>query len=1412
MTSKLLAPMIKHLSQTMADALVRKDTKTAKQVKKLLSNPHRLNRELDRIEKIERGELAPEPESFTVDGKDIAARMEMSAEDPNTVTNGVTDGSEVWKPETLEHIRGHKFKEAEETVDDLIEYDPSLLEYIRKNPDEVVQPEVPQAQGPVNTPVPEPIILGGDGLVKDGYKRIAALKRAKLGQTKIKVLVAEPSEALSDNADNVVLDRIGGFVEQTKELLKSSKDTSMRVMQKTQQSQAFPPPERMGFAGVLKKATTLNNGENIQDDVMLSGFAVDVLKVLKDNRGGKAGGKVFQRGNETYLAPKNENKLGQEVGAYAERRIFEAIENKLGSKSKDLQPKMSKEDRTVLGVGLISMARGNFGNNRGPIAAMENPKEPKLKDRGFSDFLPFTEKESPLSNSQVNTLKRPSLLEEKMVWTKNDKGENKRELMLTTSDYYDNWFRTPILKRNIKGENGKKWIQLLEGPIDPSLPAIVRQGDWIMGPDGKPIKAPLGVKIEDYIAGGAKSKYSQSSFDPEVLNILNKNKAGVDPDMYSGWKHFSEKGYFQDSGMTNKQLQKSLEESGLTTDEKVIVLRYFNDINKAKERYIVKENSQRIKDGENPLTISEELNVFRGKKNRVRESFTKEYKEEASNFRNAKQEGFEKIEGALDDLLDIFSDVTINRDVNTSQRSIRKRAIKEIDRRFKLDKKAEVHTIYKFDYRGRVYAIDPSGANVQTGGFLRHAYRFSDDLAVDITYGDPAFLRIVDDLVLFEDFPMGGVKIGKSEASGLERHAYWLKNEKVYLQRGKELLEAFEKGINDESALKRYENKSKWIKNRGDAGPYISALLEIAKIRRAYETPSGAKQQEMFGSSIIPGQKEIKTFGPEDSPQYSNQGQFGKEIGVTPKTEYDTVNRGTNAEGVTTTQGYVSDFINEPAPRPYKSNWALEVDAPQSGSQHINAQYGQTQGLIKTSVYTETEGVKRFLTNDELAQLHEGVPPESISPDLYRDVSMSYDKFWKAYTDELRLTDPVKADAFIKATGDFMKSGRGVTKPIVMKIPYGAGDDRLKADLFRQLTARNRLQLKEQGIDPSVFMAKHWDAMQKALKQDLETQFEFREWMRAYGDIYSSAPLSGVVRDRLLVKSPFGGVTDFTVFATTAERLVAGINPSRVPDVKTSSGVVRKNKGKYPPSHEKAGQTRYAPPKLKSEDLDYTVTELTAMGPNDPKTISAYNAMSKKKKEKVPNNLNLLAVDGMMLKEFALGGDNNMYGGLAPNATHNIDAGFLQKLVVAADRVGIPVMVVHDAFFIRPTDVDSFRQLAGSVFQDLHNGYNLRKEMIDSLHEATGIPISGPKGIIERIEAPLKDKMPNELNDSIEGFRSGYFDANKNKMDRNSPESMNLTAEQGGPLGPQSLFAPEGVLMNQKTGANVNIENVIRGG
>jgi len=1384
MTSKLLAPMIKHLSQTLADALVRKDTKTAKEVKRLLSNPHRLNRELDKIDKIEKGELAPEPESFTIDGKDIAARMEMSAEDPNTITNG----GQNWNPDVIDHVKQHNFKEAEETVDDLINYDPSLLKYIRENPDEVVQPEAPQTQGPASAtalsatsnPVPEPIILGGDGLVKDGYKRIAALKRNKLGQTKIKVLVAEPSKALSDNADNVVLDRIGGFVENINKLLINSTDIPMRVMVKTKQPKAFPLRERMGFAGVLKKATTLNNGKSVNDDVLISGFAVDVLKVLKDNTGGKSGGKVFSKGNEMYLAPKNENKLGQEVGAYAERRIFEAIENKLGSKSKDLQPKMTPEDRTVLGVGLITMARGNFGNNRDLVSLPENVFGPA-------------------------NLKRPSLLEEKKVWTKDAKGQKKQELMLTTSDYYNNWFRTPVLKKGIQGNYGKRWVQLFDGPINPSLPAIVRQGDWIMGPDGKPIKAPLGVKLEDFIAGGSKSKYSQSSFDPEVLNILNKTKAGVDPAMYAGWKYFSMKGYFQDSGMTNKQFKKSLEESGLTTDEMELVVKYFNDVAKAKQKYIEEEDRLRIAEGVKPLTVTEKLNAFRGKRNKVRESLTKQYKEESSGYRNSEQKGFEKIDNALEDLLDMFSDQNLSKDVNTSQRAIRKRAIKEIDRRFKLHEKAEVHTIFKFDYRGRVYAIDPSGANVQTGGFLRHTYRFSDDLAVDVTYGDPAFLRIVDDIVLFEDFPIGGAKVGKSESSGLERNAYWKKNEAEYLRRGKELLEAWEKGITDESALNKYVSKAKWLKNRGDAGPYVSALLEIARIRRAYETPSRtmdgkiAQQQEMFGNTIIPGEKQLKVFGPEDSPQYSNQGQFGREIGVTPRTEYDTVNKSTNAEGVTTAQGYASDFINEPAPRPYKSNWALEVDAPQSGSQHINAQYGQTEGLIKTSVYTETEGVKRFLNNDELAQLHEGVPPESVAPDLYRDVSVSYDGFWRAYLDELKLTDPVKAEAFDKATKTYMKSGRGVTKPIVMKIPYGAGDERLKADLFKQLTARNKLQLKEQGIDPSDFMAKHWNAMEKALKQDLETQYEFKEWMRAYGNIYSSAPLSGVVRDRLLVKSPFGGVSDFTVFATTTEQLKARINPKRAPDIKTNSATRVESKGKGKGTRER---TIF-------DDVQYTVTEITAMGPNDDKTISAYNALSKKKKEKVPKDLNLLAVDGMMLKEFALGGDNDMYGGLAPNATHNIDAGFLQKLVVAADKVGIPVMVVHDAFFIRPTDVDRFRQLAGSVFQDLHNGYNLRKEMIDSLSKSTGIPVTK---IITEIENHLKNKMPKPEKDSLEGFRSGYFDAQGNVMDRTSPESMNLKAEEGGPLGPQSLFAPEGVLMNQKTGANVNIENVIRGG
>jgi hypothetical protein len=136
-------------------------------------------------------------------------------------------------------------------------------------------------------------------------------------------------------------------------------------------------------------------------------------------------------------------------------------------------------------------------------------------------------------------------------------------------------------------------------------------------------------------------------------------------------------------------------------------------------------------------------------------------------------------------------------------------------------------------------------------------------------------------------------------------------------------------------------------------------------------------------------------------------------------------------------------------------------------------------------------------------------------------------------------------------------------------------------------------------------------------------------------------------------------------------------------------------------------------------------------------------------------------------------------------------------------------MVVHDAFFIRPTDIDVFRQLAGKTFKDMHNNYNLRKEMIDSLSEATGIPV---ETIIKRIEAYLAEKMPDPTTDAIEGFRSGYF------IDRTKPENITSLAREGGPIeniGFDDMFSPKGDDIKGRVstrGDEVNMENVLRGG
>ena len=100
MTSKLLGPMITHLSQTLADALVRKDTKTAKQVEKVLRNPRRLERDLIALEKIQKGEMAPIAEGDLIPGKEIAKTME-----ENQLVNQNVNGGKGWDEDTIKHVK-----------------------------------------------------------------------------------------------------------------------------------------------------------------------------------------------------------------------------------------------------------------------------------------------------------------------------------------------------------------------------------------------------------------------------------------------------------------------------------------------------------------------------------------------------------------------------------------------------------------------------------------------------------------------------------------------------------------------------------------------------------------------------------------------------------------------------------------------------------------------------------------------------------------------------------------------------------------------------------------------------------------------------------------------------------------------------------------------------------------------------------------------------------------------------------------------------------------------------------------------------------------------------------------------------------------------------------------------------------
>lgn len=360
---------------------------------------------------------------------------------------------------------------------------------------------------------------------------------------------------------------------------------------------------------------------------------------------------------------------------------------------------------------------------------------------------------------------------------------------------------------------------------------------------------------------------------------------------------------------------------------------------------------------------------------------------------------------------------------------------------------------------------------------------------------------------------------------------------------------------------------------------------------------------------------------------------------------------------------------------PYESSMMIEIDAPSSGSQHIGAQYGDERTLNLTSVLTDPVD-RTGLTTTERRLLSEGVPDDAIAKDLYTDVGVKYKKNMQTSYDELAKTDPEKARLFKEISDEFLGGDRGIVKPIVMKVPYGAGNDTLKADLNFQLDGRKKLAILERGVDPDELMEFHWNkGMAKALNEGLATQYAFKKFNSVIGKIFNTR----TNRKPLLVEGPAGDMTDLTRYVMGSERTFrATIGPEGVPDL----AAVRANNWR--------GQE-----------------------------VTVYNQIPKA--DISPEAINKIATDARMVTQ-----------GMAPNVTHMMDAAFLHKLVQAADAAGIEVRVVHDAFFVHPNDVKAVKQLSGKVFQDLHANYNLRRKMVEGLSEATGMPI---EEILAKIEA-----------------------------------------------------------------------------
>jgi len=1307
--------LARSITRRLSRAIANKDMVEVKQLVKILSDSKKLQDDVIKInEKYQGSQLDIDKEidikypdvDGTYSGRQVVEALKKMGTDTEGSTPGKNAETGGFEPHTLKEIGDHNIFTPEIiSISKLARNDPFSDSWHN-------QPLRPLPDGAPEATVPP--IVDSNGVLRDGHNRVnqAALDFAQ-GRGDGTVSILRGSSVFKENANEVVLDRVGSFVTNLKRKVAldfgGTMDEATGIVTKiaklkTEYKGTEHTEELSSFAAALHKGTNKSNPDILNDELYV-GFAMDVLRAARDNKGGAPGKKLKEldpEGRERVVSAKINNELAKDVGLAADARMTSAG-------GTPLKPNEIRH----LGAMLLEFGRGNFGEN---IAIGKEAIKPT----------------GPVS--------RPSLLKEYKGHVETKPGQYKDKKITTTSDFFDHW-----VKRT--GHNGREWLNLYPNRRSLKAPSPKYHGPWVTDAEGNIIKAPTGVEITGYLAGG-KGNTSLTKFGVEAINILGKQKIGVDLNKFEYWRHLGAGGKLKDTGLDKTSLEIALQKAQLSAEDQVYLTRYWDDLRLLKKEFMDEEDALRLTDGKGkPKLTPLERQNFKG----LRPSLNKKWwhKDPKTGEISGSKVDLQNSVGPYVSDDKVFLDLIQNvhfaageiRPLQTVQRARFNRIREEVNERLKLDPNGEVYVPYMLDYRTRVYPIDKSGANHLTGGTARFMWAFPKSQAKPIVYNDEAFHVLVDDLLRFETKPItqtlvrSGEELGmaqtakakealsaskelretirygldKLHSNDLQRWKYWKITEKEYLRRGNELLDFTEKSLDKALTIAKRQElwdsyNPKWLKGIKDQGEYLSALTEIARVERAFRR---AKENPISTS---------------DSQN---------------KLLMDMVHIPSKAREINRLQAAGAHMSTSP----------IELDASASGSQHLYAQYRNIEGLKQVNVFSK-RSPRELLTTKEIKMLEEGVDNNSIAKDLYTNTAGGYTTKLRARLDDLSVTDPKLAKIYNDLTNQYVQVGRSTSKPIVMKVPYGAGEKRLEITLQSLLGDKERLQIlrdyngKVDNVTtlPDEFMDFHWRSMWSALKESLDTQFEFRRFSSVLMGVYNEAPLSGTPRKALLVKSPSGHQTDFTIYATqfevSRERVKVNLLPD-FPQIKQSKGLTKSGKKKE----------AYA-------KKDITLTSEIPIAPTDPLAIRMASTPAAIRKGISSADLGVWAVENKMVHEepFVTDSMKSMASALSPNAVHMVDAGYLTKLVIALNEAGVPVYVVHDAFFIMAPDVRKTKEIAGKVFIEMHNGYNLRKELIEGVAKATGIPFNE---VVERVNERMLNPNKREIARGIKSYKDG---------------------------------------------------------